>query len=72
MFMTVTGKLPATIYYCTENKLAEKPATLNQPEQIQKDYSPSKLIITSTDPKDNVIKMSAKSQDESQDTSKIT
>jgi len=32
----VTGKLPAKIYYCTENKHAEKPATLKQPEQIQK------------------------------------
>jgi len=35
-------------------------------------YSQSKFIIKSADPKDNVIKTSAKSQDESQDTSKIT
>jgi len=49
--------------YCTENKLAERFASLKQPGQIQKGYSQSKLIVKSTDPKDNVIKTSAKSQD---------
>jgi len=66
------ASLPVTTHYCTENKLAEKPATLKQPGQIQKGYSHSKVIIKSADPKDNVIKTSAKSQDESQDTSKCT
>jgi len=50
------------LYYCTENRLAEKPTILKQPEQIQ-NCSQSKLIIKSADPKDNVIKTSAKSQD---------
>jgi len=58
--------------YCIENKLAERLTTLKLPGQIQKSYSQSKLIIKSADPKDNVIKTLAKSQDESQDTSEIT
>jgi len=64
------ASLPVTTYYCTENKLAERLTSLKQPGQIQKGYSQSKPIIKSADPKDNVIKTSAKSQDESQDTSK--
>jgi len=69
----VTGKFPVTTYYWTENKLAEISSSLRQPEQIQKDYSQSKLIIKSADltengyprtltsshPSDNVIKTSA-------------
>jgi len=71
--MCVTGKLPVTTYCCTENKLVEMSSSLRQPEQIQKDYSQSKLIIESADltengypgtltsshPSDNVIKTSA-------------
>jgi len=67
------ASLPATTYYCTENKLAEIPSSLRQPEQIQKDCSQSKLIIKSADltengyprtltsshPSDNVTKTSA-------------
>jgi len=30
------------LYYCTENGLAEKSATLKQPEQIQKGLQPIK------------------------------
>jgi len=74
------ASLPATTYYCTENKLAERPASLKLPAQIQKDYSQSKPIIespdliengyprtiTSSHPKDNVIKTSAKSQHKQQ------
>ena len=41
------ASLPVTTYYCTENKLAEISSSLRQPEQIQKDYSQSKLIIKS-------------------------
>jgi len=37
--------LLATTYCCTENKLAEISSSLRHPEQIQKDYSQSKLII---------------------------
>jgi len=61
------ASLPVTTYCCTENKLAEIS------EQIQKDYSQSKLIVKSADltengyprtltsshPSDNVIKTSA-------------
>ena len=47
------ASLPVTTYYCTENKLAEIPSSLRQPEQIQKDYSQSKLIIRSADLTDN-------------------
>jgi len=57
--------------YCIKNKLAGRLTTLKQPGQIEKSYSQSKCIIKSADPKDNVIKTSAKSQDESQDTSEI-
>ena len=32
-------------YYCTENKLAERLASLKQPGWIQKGYSQSKPII---------------------------
>ena len=67
------ASLPVTTYCCTENKLAEISSGLRQPEQIQKDYSQSKLIIKSADlteygyprtltssyPSDNVIKTSA-------------
>ena len=67
------ASLPVTTYYCTENKLADISSSLRQPEQIQKDYSQSKLIIKSADltengcpwtlisshPSDNVIKTSA-------------
>jgi len=70
--ISVTGNLPVTTHCWTENKLADISSSLRQSELIQKDYSQSKLIIKSTDPKDNVIKTSAKSQDESQDTSEIT
>ena len=65
--------LPVTTYCWTENKLAEISSSLRQPEQIQKDYSQSKLIIksadltendypstlTSSQPSHNVIKTSA-------------
>ena len=64
--------LPVTTYCCTENKLAEISSSLRQPEQFQKDYNQSKLIIKSADltengyprtltssyPSDNVIKTS--------------
>ena len=67
------ASLPVTTYYCTENKLAEISSSLRQPEQIQNDYSQSKLVIKSADltensyprtltssrPSDNVIKTSA-------------
>jgi len=67
------GSLPVTTYCCTENKLAEISSSMRQPEQIQKDYSQSKLIIKSADltedgyprtltssrPSDKVIKTSA-------------
>jgi len=43
------ANLPASTCYCTENKLAEISSILRQPEQIQKDYSQSKLIIKSAD-----------------------
>jgi len=66
------ASLPVTTYYCTENKLAEISSSLRQREQLQKDYSQSKLIIKSADltendypgtltsshPSDNVIKTS--------------
>jgi len=72
------ASLPVTTYCWTENKLAEISSSLRQPEQIQKDYCQSKLIIKSADltensyprilnssrSSDNVIKTSAKSQDE--------
>jgi len=63
------ASLPVANYYCTENKLAERLTSLKQPVQIQKGYSQSKPIIKSADPNNNVIETSAKSQDESQDTS---
>jgi len=54
------ASLPVATYYCTENKLAERFAILKQPEQIQKrGYSQSQLI-KSAEPKNNVIKTSAK------------
>jgi len=67
------ASLPVTTYCCTENKLAEIFSGLRLPEQIQKDYSQSKLIIKSAHltekgyprtltlsyPSDNVIKTSA-------------
>jgi len=67
------ASLPVTTYYCTENKLSEISSSLRQPEQSQKNYSQSKLIIKSADltengyprtrtsshPSDNVIKTSA-------------
>ena len=67
------ASLPVTTYYSTENKLAEISSSQRQPDQIQKDYSQSKLIIESADltengyprtitsshPSDNVIKTSA-------------
>jgi len=37
-------------YYCTENKLAERLASLKQPGRIQKAYNQSKPIIWSDDP----------------------
>jgi len=66
------ASLPVTTYCCTENKLAKISSSLRQPEQIQKDYSQSKLIVESADltengypgtltsshPSDNVIKTS--------------
>jgi len=66
------ASVPVTTYCCTENKLAETSSSLRQPEQIQKDYSQSKLMIKSADltengyprtltsshPSDNVIKTS--------------
>jgi len=55
---------------CVENKLAERLTSLKQPGQIQKGYSQSKPIIKSADSEENVTKTSAKSQDESKDTSK--
>ena len=68
--IVLQANLPVTTYCWTENKPAEISSGLRQPEQIQKDYSQSKPIIKSADPKDSVIKTSAKSQDESQDTCK--
>jgi len=73
------ASLPATTYYCTENKLAERYSSLRKPEQNQKDYSQSKVIIESADltkngyprtitsshPSDNV-KRQQKSQDKQQ------
>jgi len=67
------ASLPVTTFCCTENKFAEISSSLRQPEQIQEDYSQSKLIIkspdlikngyprtlTSSSPSDNVIKTSA-------------
>jgi len=67
------ASLPVTTHRCTENKLVEISSSLKQPEQIQKDYSQSKLIIKSADltengyprtltsshPSDNVTKTSA-------------
>jgi len=67
------ASLPVITYCCTENKLAEISSSPRQPEQIQKDYSQSKLIIKSADltengyprtvtsshPSGNVIKTSA-------------
>jgi len=67
------ASLPVTTYCCTENKVAEISSSLRQPEQIQKDYGQSKLIIKSADltengyprtltsshPSDNIIKTSA-------------
>jgi len=44
----------------------------NSQHKFKRGCSQSKLIIKSADPKGNVIKTSAKSQDESQDTSEIT
>jgi len=42
-------------YYCIENKLAERLASLKQPEWIQKGCSQSKPFIWSADPEHNVI-----------------
>jgi len=47
------ASLPGTSYCCTENKLAEISSSLRQPEQIQKDYSQSKLMIKSADLTEN-------------------
>jgi len=47
--VVLQASLPVTTYCWTENKLAEISSSLRQPEQIQKDYSQSKLIIKSTD-----------------------
>jgi len=47
------ASLPITTYYCTENQLAKISSSLRQPEQIQKDYSQSKLIIKSADLTEN-------------------
>jgi len=47
------ASLPVTTYYCTENKLAEMSSGLRQPEQIQKDYSQSKLVIKSAELTEN-------------------
>ena len=80
MYTVLQASLPTTTCYCTENKLAERSASVKQPGQIQKDYSRSKPIIESADltengyprtttsshPNDNVIKTLAKSQDEQQ------
>jgi len=41
-------------YYCTENKLAERLASLKQPEWIQKGCSQLKPIIWSADPEPEV------------------
>jgi len=74
------ANLPATTCYCTENKLAERSASLKQQGQIQKDCSQSKPItesadltengyprtITSSHPNEEVIKTSAKSQGKQQ------
>jgi len=47
------ASLPITTYYCTEIQLAKISSSLRQPEQIQKDYSQSKLIIKSADLTEN-------------------
>ena len=71
--VVLQASLPVTTYYWTENQLSEISSSLRQPEQIQKDYIQSKLIIKSVDltengypktltsghPSDNVIKTSA-------------
>jgi len=69
--------LPVTTYYCTKNKLAEISSSLRQPEQIQKDYSQSKLVIKSADltensyprtlPQVTPVTTSSKRQQKSQD-----
>jgi len=47
------ASLPVTTYCCTENKLAEISSSPRQPEQIQKDYSQSNLVIQSADLTEN-------------------
>jgi len=42
-------------YYCTENKLAERLASLKKTEWIQKGCRQLKPIIWSADPEHNVI-----------------
>jgi len=39
------ANLPVTPRHCTENKLVEISSSLKQPEQIQKNYNQSKLVI---------------------------
>jgi len=51
------------LYYCTENRLVKWPQPRNSQDKFKKGCSQSKRIIKSADPKDNVIKTSAKSQD---------
>jgi len=65
------ASLPVTTYYCTENKLAERFASLKQPGQIQKGTTAnqnsllSQLILKKTS-----IKTSASHKTESQDSHK--
>jgi len=49
-------QVPATTLCCTETGFAEKPATLKQPEQIQKELQPIKRIVKSADPKTTSLK----------------
>jgi len=44
--LLLQASLPVTTPHFTENKLVEISSSLKQPEQIQKDYNQSKLIIS--------------------------
>ena len=45
-------------YYCTENKVAERLASLKQPGRIQKAYNQSKPIIWSAGPETSHLNVS--------------
>jgi len=67
------ASLPVTTYYCTENKLAERFASLKQPGQIQKGSTANQnSFLNQLILKEASLKRQQKSRDESQDTSEIT